>query len=236
MKHDTMDSPDTENTVLSPLDVLMQDALQAAKEHRPDRMLEALAMSGFLDGLTRRLDAKWEQMHRMDVEDCVAKAVDEAYNAISQGRKIRNLGGWLWKAANNKSHDLWKKDFEYRESNFRDLDGIAGANEPTLTDEERENRDNVDQFRREEAIRLARRLLPKIGKGQVVSVMELVIEAVEQGVPDLSTTDIGDTLGISTDAARTLLGRGFNRLYRVAREEGITLPEDLENVNQQDVE
>ena len=66
--------------------------------------------------------------------------------------------------------------------------------------------------------------------------MELMIEAVEQGIPDLSTTEIGDALGISTDSARTLLGRGFKRLNRVAREEGITLPEYLENVDRQDIE
>ena len=210
----------------------MQEALQAAKDHRPDRMLEALAMSGFLDGLTRLLDGQWGQMHRMDIEDCIAKAVDEAYNAISQGRKIRNLGGWLWKAANNKTHDLWKKDFEFRDSNFRDFERIASTSESSLTDEEREKRDKLAEFHREEAIRLARRLLPKIGKGQVVSVMELVIDAVEQGVPDLSASDIGDTLGITADAARTLLGRGFTRLYRVAREEGITLPEDIVEADQ----
>ena len=236
MKHETTDLPDPEKIVLIPQDVLMQEALQAAKDHRPDRMLEALAMSGFLDGLTRRLDAKWGQIHRMDIEDCVAKAVDEAYDAISKGRQIRSLGGWLWKAANNKLHDLWKKDFEFRDSNFQDFEGIASTGESSLTDEECEKRDKLAQFRREEAIRLARRLLPRIGKGQVVSVMELVIDAVEQGVPDLTTTDIGDTLGISVDAARTLLRRGLERLNRAAREEGITLPEDIVEADELNVE
>ena len=39
-------------------------ARQAAEDRQPDRMIEALAASGFLDGLVRRLDAKWGQLPR----------------------------------------------------------------------------------------------------------------------------------------------------------------------------
>ncbi|WP_420346546.1 RNA polymerase sigma factor [Pelagibius sp.] len=220
----TQPAPDDEPKPTSS-DDLFTVARKAAEDRQPDRMIEALAASGFLDGLVRRLDAKWGQLPRMDIEDTVAKAVDGAYDALTQGRAIRSLGAWLWKAADNQANDRWRDDHSLRAAGDGDIDGIPG--ETPSTDAERLDREELAEHRRAEAIRLARRLLPRIGQGQVVSVMELVIDAVEHGVPDLSPADIGDALGISSDAARTLLGRGFSRLRREARREGITFPDDL---------
>ena len=220
----TQPAPDDEPKPTSH-DDLFTVARKAAEDRQPDRMIEALAASGFLDGLVRRLDAKWGQLPRMDIEDAVAQAVDGAYDAITQGRAIRSLGAWLWKAANNQADNRWRDDHSLRAAGDGDIGGIPS--ETPLTDAERLHWEELAEHRRAEAIRFARRLLPKIGQGQVVSVMELVIDAVEHGVPDLSPADIGDALGISSDAARTLLGRGFSRLRREARRDGIAFPDDL---------
>ena len=200
-------------------------ARHAAENHQPDRMVEALAASGFLDGLVRRLESKWGKLPRMDIEESVAKAVDSAYDAVTQGRSIRSLGAWLWKAADNQANHRWKDDHSFRTADDVDINEIP--DDAAQTDGGRLYREELADYRRAEAIRLACRLLPRIGQGQVVDVMQLVVDAVEQGVPDLSPADIGDALGISTDAARTLLRRGFDRLRREARREGITFPDDL---------
>jgi hypothetical protein len=76
-------------------------AKQAAARGEPHRMLEALALSGFLDGLVRSLSTKWARMPEDEVKDCIALAVDKTYQAISQGRSVRDLGAWLWKIADN---------------------------------------------------------------------------------------------------------------------------------------
>ena len=228
MKHDDPDPSLPQKTEPDSKEMLMEEAHRAAENHQPDRMLEALAISGFLDGLVRQLDKRWDRMDRMDIEDCVARAVDEAYDAITKKRKISNLRAWLWKATYNKLNDLWRKQYSLRVTNdHTGIEGLASNCESSETEEERQRRDEIAQNRRAEAIRLARSLLPKIGKGQVVSVMELMIDAVEHDVPDMSPADIGDTLGITADAARTLIGRGFKRLHRAARDAGITLPEDV---------
>lgn len=220
----TRPTPDEPPKDASP-DDLFEVARKAAKEGQPDRMIEALAVSGFLDGLVRQLGAKWSGLPNSEVEDCIALAVDGAYDAIRSDRRVSNLGAWLWKTADNHATDRWRKDYSQRTQSaggFQDL----RAHE-RLSDEERGHQDALADHRRGEAIRLARQLLPRIGEGQVIGVMGLVIDAVEQGVPDLSPADIGDALGITQDAARTLLGRGFTRLRREACKEGIELPEDL---------
>lgn len=200
-------------------------AQKAAEERQPDRMIEALAACGFLDGLVRRLEKKWGRLPRIELEEVVAQAVDSAYDSISGGRQVRNLGAWLWKASDNRASDRWREDFAHRSADEVDLERLRGKQE--LRPEARAYQDQLADYRRQEAIRLARNLLPRIGQGQVVSVMELLIDAVERGIPDLPSTDIGAVLGISAEAARTLLGRGLGRLRREAEREGIILPEDL---------
>lgn len=223
-----------DKAAMSSPEELLKIAAEAARKHQPDRMLEALGASGYLDGLIRRLEARWRKLDRMNIEECVAQAVDRAYEAITQGRRIDNLGAWLWKTSENELFDLWNKYYLRWVENDGDPRSLENDIDSSLTEEERARLDELAQARRDEAIRLARRLLPRIGQGQVVSVMELVIDAVEQGIPDLSASDIGNALGISSNAARTLLGRGFDRLRREARREGIELPEHLALDEQQD--
>jgi hypothetical protein len=55
--------------------------------------------------------------------------------------------------------------------------------------------------------------------------MTIVIDAVEHGIQDLPPDAIGNALGLSASAVRSLLSRGFERLEREARREGITLPD-----------
>ena len=222
------------NTALSSPEELLKVASEAAREHQPDKMLEALAASGFIDGLTRRLKGKWGRLPRIEIEECVAKAIDKVYEAITQGRSIRNLGAWLWKAADNLANDCWRDDYSHRAGGRENLENLASDNSSPPTIEERLHREELAQFRRDEAIRLARRLLPRIGQGQIIKVMELVIDAVEQGIPDLTSVDIGNALGITSNAARTLRKRGFERLRREARREGIEYPEHLALDEKQD--
>ena len=80
-------------------------------------------------------------------------------------------------------------------------------------------------------IRIARELLPKVGEGQVRDVMELLIDAVEDGLPDLPPSDIAKALGIKENAARALLSRGTKRLRRLAEERGVEIPTDLDETD-----
>ena len=82
-------------------------------------------------------------------------------------------------------------------------------------------------LRRHEALRLAREMLPRIGTGQIVDVMELLIDAAEHGVPDLPAVSIAETLAISEAAARTLMSRGLARLRREAEKAGVQFPEEI---------
>lgn len=203
---------------------LMAKAQEAVSHSDPVGMLEALYASHYLDGLFRRLQAQWPRLPRADVEDCIAEAVNAAFETVSTGRQVSQLGAWLWKSAHNLANDRWRKEQEGRRA-VEDLpEEVCDA---PLGDDDRRHQDALADHRRVEAIRLARRLLPRIGHGQVVDVMEIVIQTVEAGVPDLPAETVAETLGITTAAARALMSRGLDRLRRVARAEGIEFPDEL---------
>lgn len=204
----------------------LKTATHAAKAGDPAAMLEALFASGFPDGLLHRLMKKWgNRMRREDLEDCVAIAVNSAYEAARSARGMNDIGAWLWKAADNTANDRWTSDLKKRDENFDGYDAIAGEDE--VNERERAARDAHDDRVRAEALRLARELLPHIGTGQVIEVMTLVVEAAEQGVPDLPAKSVAESLGISESAARTLMSRGLQRFRRKAEKAGIEMPEEM---------
>jgi DNA-directed RNA polymerase specialized sigma24 family protein len=200
----------------------LEVARQAAAARQPERMLEALDASKFLDGLTRRLESRWRgRLPRAEIEQCVAVAVDAAYDAVANGKPVRSLGAWIWKVAWHKCVDCWSDDYEAR-STIEPENLSVRAEEPVT-----EEADRLQEYRTAEAIRLARTLVPRIGQGQIVDVMTIVIDAVEQGVEDLPPATIAEAVGLSVSAVRSLMSRGFERLEREARSAGITLPESV---------
>lgn len=205
---------------------LLEKAQQAVNRGDVVEMLEALTASRYLDGLARRLQSKWGgSLPWSEVDECIAQTVDAACAAVTGGRPIRSFGAWLWKSANNIADDKWRSDHD-RRAEF-DEASVPGALETEETEPERERRQELEELRRKEAIRLARELLPRIGGGQILDVMELVIDAAEDRLPDLPASSIAEALGISKSAARTLVSRGMKRLRRLAEEEGVEAPTDL---------
>ncbi|MDE0626333.1 MAG: hypothetical protein OXH99_08045 [Bryobacterales bacterium] len=202
--------------------LLLQRAQEAVNAGEPLKMLEALTASGYLGGLRRRLQQEWDSLPSSEVDECVAQAVDAALAAASRGRRIGNLGGWLWKAARNVADDKWRSDYSRRGSFEAALQMV-----PSETFEGVAEREALREARRKEGIRVARELLPRLGQGQVVAVMAILIDAVENELPDLPPSSIAEQVGISEDAARTLVSRGLRRLGRLAGQEGVEVPMNL---------
>ena len=202
------------------------EAQQAVNRGDVIGMLKALTESRYLDGLTRRLKHKWaDSLPSSIVDDCVAQAVDAACDTAFKGQKIRNLGSWLWKTATNIAEHIWHEEYASRQD-FNDT-LLVGEVKETISDSDRLRRDELEETRRKKAIRVARELLPRVGEGQILDVMELVIDAAANEIPDLPASSIAESLGITESAARSLVSRGLRRLRRRAEQEGVEMPTDL---------
>jgi DNA-directed RNA polymerase specialized sigma24 family protein len=219
------------NTTPQQAQQLLQAAQQAAMAGNAPAMLGALSASGYLDGLVRRLRFKWPGLPIFEVEDSVVRAVDSAYAFAVQGGRIRELGAWLWKTADNIA---FHRHQEYETRGSTEEAEKAASELPETVAERAAAEGLLD--RRAEAIRLIRQLIPQIGTGQIVDVLQMAFDAAIDDEVDLPPSEIGDALGISAEAVRSLLSRGFKRLKKAAEKNGISFPDEFSDPTDEELE
>jgi len=221
-----------------------QDALQRAKEsaaaHNPKEMLTALYESGFLDGLPRGLKRRWDKLPAYEIDFIIGQAVDILYKNVSSGEAILNLPAYLYRVAHNLACDRYRQLQEQGAYEIGKEESEEGDEEPKEVTQQPWDYladDSVWEERRLQAISAARSLLPKLGQQNIQKVMALIFDGVESGIQDLTNEKISETLGLSLDTVKTSKSRGFRRLARVAREEGLVKDEaEIINILGQEAE
>lgn len=208
----------------------LKRAKYAASSGDPEGAVAALHGSSYLKGLTINIKNKWSSLPGADIEDAVAEAIQTFYFSVKDGKKITNIGAYLWKAVDNGANKVHKgrdrektKDekLEYLHEGFSPSVHRESAFWEAEQDDESEE---LDQERTlTEAIATARRLLPRLGQVNVQRVMAYIIEVVEEDpyLIDIPNSDIAEALGMSVDAAKQSKSRGFRRLTSIAKEEGL---------------
>ena len=183
-----------------------------------------------MDGLHRRLSnallRNWRgtEFAADFVDDCICQSLLETANALLAGRQIKNLRAYVLKAADRKLYNA-----VLHQRTMRDEQQLVATrlHAPLVDQSEAEARSRSEEFAVAKALMVARELLPHVGTGRVIEVLEVFLEAVEQGIPDLPASSVADTLGLSPSEVRSLLHRGLTRMRRAAAERGITLPQAL---------
>ncbi|MBX9787504.1 MAG: hypothetical protein K2Y37_01185 [Pirellulales bacterium] len=223
---------------------LLDRARLAAAAGDATGMLEALAASRFLDGLKRRLQVKADRDGGrssgtargagvdLDVDQAVSEAIDAFYDQSSRGVAIRDVPSFLMKVATNKLTDIFR--VRQREGCSAEVDEIVDGHGSVLDElVGREHRQIDYDRRRMRAFQLVRDLLPRLGQVRVQQVMALILDAAQRNLADLPDAVVAETLGITRDAAKKARQRGFQRLQRIANDEGLGI-QILESVGYQD--
>ena len=200
---------------------LLQQAKEAAASGDPGRMLEALHGSFALDGLTRRIASKWQKLSRDEVDFIIAEAVDILYVALCNGKKVLNLVAYLWKTSDHKACDYYRTKQNEKPLTPEELERI-----PDQSTELEESLDNSAtelewEEKRPRVIAIVRSLLPRLGQHNAQAVMTYILDALSSDCMDISNTEIAEALGLSLDVVRQSKKRGFDRLERIVREEGL---------------
>lgn len=206
----------------------LQRARKAAHDKKPVEMVEALYESHLLDGLVRTTEDQWSALSFQDAEDVVAEAVDALYTKVASGGAVGGIVSFLRKVVQNKACDLHRvkkqhilmppPDLELAINKTAAIEAVTdcgdaqpnGHPEPEPLDWEQ---------RKRIALATARSLLPRLGQENVRRVMAYIFDAVEAGQEDISSPDIADALGLTSDTVRQARHRGFERLQRIAKEE-----------------
>jgi DNA-directed RNA polymerase specialized sigma24 family protein len=204
--------------------IALQGAARALESGNPKGMLECLYSSYFLDGLARGIRRRWPSLSADDSEFVIAQAVDALYTSVAKGKKVLSLAAFLWKVADRKANDFHERRLREKTVEPQELQELADKtlSVPALCDGFDQSEPELDHDRRRaEAIRIARGLVPRLGQQNIQSVFSYVLDALQAGEVDVSNQEIATALGISTETVRTSLSRGFARLTRIAREEGL---------------
>jgi DNA-directed RNA polymerase specialized sigma24 family protein len=209
---------------------LLALARSAAQRGEAFEMLRLLVESRVLDGLKRQLTRRRYSMVRPipggdvidpDCDLAVAEATDSLYAALSTGQSIANIASYLVKVAERRLIDQVR--VRIREGTRDRLDEQSDHRSGSILDD-LAKRDETpidhDQLRREAFI-VVRGLLPRLGHVRAQQVMTMILEAAEEGAIDLPDPTISEALGITVESAKKSRQRAFQRLARIAREEGL---------------
>ncbi len=194
-------------------------AADCAKNGDPLGMLVALADQHALDGYYRYFSNRYSNLPSTAIEEAIGLATDAAYAHLQAGKKIFNLSGWLWKVIESRLNDAWTTEHALNRPFDDERHGGAASNSSGGLAERSAQIDR--QGMRNEAIRVAREMLPTLGHKNIENVMKLILDAAENGVEDLPHAEIAETLDLNPNTVRVLVWRGFRRIARAAKKRGL---------------
>jgi hypothetical protein len=184
------------------------------------QMMECLFKSTLLEAFLNHFSNRYPSLYRDYVYDTIATATDEIVGIISGGKKIKQLHTYLWKTINNKLSKAVKKA-EAVLSIEQDLVEIKDP-EP-ITETQNLKRDEA----RAKAISIAEGLIPRLGMTNVQAVMKYILGALKNGAQDVPNSEIAEALNMTLVNVRVSVSRGFSRLSKIVKDEGI-LEKDYE--------
>lgn len=193
---------------------LLQKAQEYANQGAGLKMLECLFDSMLLEAFLNHFSGRYPDLRREEIYDIIGKATDEIVARISQKNKIKHLSNYLWKSINNQlSRAVVKAEITLS----IEQDEIEIRERPALTEAQQNQRDEA----RGRAIALAESLIPRLGQQNVQTVMKYILGALKNGAQDVPNIEIADALGMTPGNVRVSVSRGFSRLARIVKEEGL---------------
>lgn len=180
-----------------------------------DGLLAALWEHHAIDVVVRQICARWPSVPRADIDFAVCEAADTLAVKCTQGRLDGDHRALLVKIS---MREVQRVHIARRRLTPTDPMRLREVTEAQRWEE------LADDDRRRERIVLAVRTAREIMIGGPVNerrVMDYYLDVVERGIPDASSTEVGDALGIPASTVRKHRERGFARLTTRARDLGL---------------
>lgn len=205
-----------ENITQEQREAYLKEAQAAAAAGDLKKMNDALFKSLVPDGVARNLRRRWPGLMDDDVDSLVAEAVKTLYEWVRDGNKVSRIAGFLVKVAHRKAFKLDRSRPSQDAWDPSDLENF----EWDYSDDLESHTERDERVKR--ALVAARALLSRLGQEGVREVMEVIFDALERGVADMTSGEIAQALGRSNPSTvRQQRKRGFDRLRREARKEGL---------------
>lgn len=190
----------------------LQEAQIAANNNNAWATIEGIFHSMLLEAYQGSFKNRYPEVDAEDIYDEIGKSVDELFERINKGEKIRAVETYLWKII-----DRNLVDFDRKRKFLKRIDGerFDIKDRPTST-----NSEGIAIFR-ENVITKAESLIPRLGLLNVQEVMKYILGAIRDGVQDLKSNEIAEALHMTPGNVRVSMKRGFERLSRIFKEENL---------------
>jgi RNA polymerase sigma factor (sigma-70 family) len=182
-------------------------------------MIQDLFDSGLIEAYEGSFGARFTEIDKEDIRDIIATSTDELFRRICAGEDIRNIKTYLWKII-----EKTLIEFDKKRKRTKRLTGNTFDIKDTLPESEDVKGRRADQ--REKMITLVEDMLPRLGQTNAHEVIKYLLGAIRNGVQDITSTQIADALGLTSENVRTSMHRGFKRLARILRDEGLIDEQD----------
>jgi DNA-directed RNA polymerase specialized sigma24 family protein len=193
---------------------VLEKVRNAGQKKDAGEFLMALTESKLPNAYFVAFKNRFSTMAEDDVRDEIGAASDELYVSISSGRKVFSISSYFWKIIENRLKrrmDLEKRMIRGEPVERVELKGGISS------DEDEAKLGDL----REKAISLLRDLIPRLGQQHVQEVMRYVLGSMENGAQDVSSTEIGEALGLEPATVRKCVQRGFQRIAKIVKEENL---------------
>lgn len=195
----------------------VQIATACAEDGDPWAMLAHLQRANVLTGVKITFRRKWPGLPEEDVDDMLGKGVDALFQKLSGGAHVGNPIGYMLEVMRRQAYDY-----------------LVSQRETVRLDPERDQapepgvREVWDGRRTEAALRVSRSLLSRLGQQSIQVVMTQIFDAIESGREQITAAEIARAAGLTEDTVRQCRSRGFRRLERIVREEGLARDDALD--------
>lgn len=180
---------------------------KAAREGRAWDAVMHLFIPSVISRMRGRLRGQWSWITEDQLGDAIQEAFVAMYLEIQRGGQIRKSIAWLATVAYRRAADEMRKT-EPEQAFDPDEMPLGG-----VTD--------ADHERTAAAFNHFERLVGRLTPDGVKRVMEIVVDGMKTGVSTLTNGRIAEILGEHPEKVKKWRQRGFEKLGRLAREEGL---------------
>ena len=194
-----------------------REALSRAQKAASDRnvplMLQNIYESLLLEGYFKHFKRRYDSVASDDIFDIIGEACYELCVKVSEGTNIKQIQSYLWKIIDRKL-----SNFNKIQNTMRGGDTTEHLGQNDIFDPEGIYEKNK-ALAKTKALSLAKSLIPRLGLSTIQQVMSYVIGAIENGSEALTSEEMGEALGLTSDTVRKSIERGFRRLRKIVKEE-----------------
>jgi DNA-directed RNA polymerase specialized sigma24 family protein len=180
---------------------------KAAQEGRAWDAVHLLFTPAVLKRMRGRLRGAWNWITDDEIDDAITEAFLAFYVEIRRGGQITKTVPWLANVAWRKAADSMRRT------------EVEDVTDPDTIEISQALKDDPDKTAA--AFNHFERLVGRLSPDGVKRVMEIVVEAIKTGIPVLTNAMIAEALGEHPENVKKWRQRGFEKLGRLARVEGL---------------